>query len=894
MAAEPAEHDQDSERRRQLLQRLESADLDEALEELETDPERGLAQPEAEERLQSDGRNTVEEEEQSIWHKLLSHFWGPIPWMLEVAAILSAVRGVLEGRWEEFGVITLMLVINGAVGFWHERKADTAVAALKERLAPTAVVIRDGERRKIDATELVAGDVVSLHLGDVVPADVMLLSDQHLSLDESALTGESLPVDKEAGDVAYSSTSVKRGDARVVVVATGPRTRFARTVELVEAGSRRSHFQRAVMRIGSFLIGITGVLVAGVVLYTLLGRGDPWMQVLMFALGLTLAGIPQALPAVLSVTMSVGASRLATKKAIVAQLTAMEEMAGLEVLCADKTGTLTLNQLELQEPVPLAAEDRDTLVVLAALTVRDPDDPDDPIDRSIMKALDDPSALEGYEILDFEPFDPTRKRAEARVRRADNELRVAKGAPQVIADLVGDEEQCREVLEQVDRLGADGFRALGVARTQNGGGWEYLGILPLLDPPRDDSADVIRDAQEHGIDVRMVTGDHAAIGRQVAGQVGLSTEVVEASDLFGDRDISPEERIPSRMRKRVLTADGFAEVTPEHKFHIIKAFQQGGRIVGMTGDGVNDAPALRQADVGVAVAGSTDAARAAADLVLTEPGLGVIIHAVEEARRIFERMTGYATFRITETMRVLLFVALSVLLYDTYPVTPIMIVLLAILNDIPIMTIAWDNAETADHPVRWDMLRVLGMATALSVAGLVSSFLLFWYVRSVGGGGLPALPGISGFTDQQVQSMMFLKLLVSGHMTIYITRSFGRWFWQRPWPSLPLFLALEGTQVVGTLVVVYGVVVAPVGWLPALWVWGYALVWLVLLDAVHWATSKVIGRIRSLRSGRAGIAERRLEHFERIDDRLASIEEALEENHELLLGLAEQRTHRER
>lgn len=552
---------------------------------------------------------------------------------------------------------------------------------------------------------------------------------------------------------------------------------------------------------------------------------------------LIIAGIPAALPAVLSVTMSIGAKRLAAWKAIVSRLAAMEEMAGLEVLCADKTGTLTKNELELQEPVVIGARDNHDLILAAALTAER--DSEDPIDKAILAGLDDVKELDGYEITDFTPFDPTRKRADAEVSQNGSRFTVTKGAPQVILDLVDPDEKTRKkVREAVADLGEKGFRALGVARKVDEG-WNYLGILPLLDPPREDTARVIDTARNrYHIDIRMVTGDHPAIGKQVAGQIGLWQDIRAAAEFFQEDkgDQGPEEETGFQISDEVLKVDGFAEVTPEHKFKIIKAFQNRDRIVGMTGDGVNDAPALKQADVGIAVVGATDAARSAAHLVLTARGLGVITRAIEEARRIFERMTSNATYRIAETIRLLLFISLSILAFNYYPVTAIMIVLLAILNDIPILSIAWDNAETAERPVRWNMFRVLTIAGVLGVTGVISSFIVFWFARS-----------ILGLPRPMVQTIVFLKLLVAGHMTIFLTRNRG-WIWDRPLPSLTLFLSLEATQIVGTLIAVYGFLVYPIGWGYALAIWAYAIFWMLLLDAIKVLVYKTVIRAREAAS----------------------------------------------
>ncbi len=792
----------------------------EVLEKLSSDPEKGLTEEEAKQRLEKYGENSIEEEKKSPLLMLLSNFWGPIPWMLEVAVVLAGVAG----RLEDFFVILGMLFINGGVSYWHEQKASNEIEALKARLSPQARVYRDGRRRTIEAKYLTPGDIILVRMGDIVPGDAKLLEGGNLSVDESSLSGESLPVDKSGSDMIFSGTTVKQGEARAVVTATGSRTRFGKTVELVESAETVSHFQKAVMRIGYYLIGATGTLIVTIIIVGLV-RGDPVYQLLLFSLVLTIAGIPTALPAVLSVTMSIGAKRLADMKAIVSRLAAMEEMAGLEVLFSDKTGTLTKNELELQDPMVMAAADKHDLILAAALTTRR--DEAGPIDDAILRALKEQSELEKYKILEFRPFNPTDKIARAEVEGNGKKFSVAKGAPQVILDLAeADESERGEIAEKVDELGEKGFRALGVARTSDGGKWEYLGILPLLDPPREDSADVIADAKEHGIEILMVTGDHAAIAKQVAGQVGLGKKIVEASEIFGS---GKEKENHVALRKAILSAEGFAEVTPEHKFKIIKQFENDNRIVGMTGDGVNDAPALKQADVGIAVAGATDAARSAAVLVLTEPGLGVIINAVEEARRIFGRMISYATFRIAETIRLLLFISLSVIFFNFYPVTAIMIVLLAILNDIPIMTIAFDNVLTSPRPVRWQMKRVLTIATTLGIAGVVSSFFFFWYLRQV-----------MEMPREVIQTMIFLKLLVAGHMTIFLTRNQG-WFWEKPWPSPVLFLSLECTQVIGTLFAVYGVLVRPVGWGLALAVWAYAFTWMFVLNVVKVAVYKVIG-----------------------------------------------------
>ncbi len=778
-------------------------------------PLAGLSNAEAARRLAQYGENALAEHHVSALERLARFFWGPIPWMIEVAAVLS---GVLR-HWEDLAIILAMLFINAGVGFWQEFKADNAIALLKQRLALRTRVKRDGKWQDLEARFLVPDDLVHVKLGNIVPADLKLTEGAYLSVDQSALTGESLPVDKKVGDEAYSGSVARQGEMDGVVIATGMKTYLGRTARLVEQAKSVSHFQRAVLRIGNFLILITIGLVLVIGLAALF-RHDPLLETIQFALILTVASIPVALPAVLSVTMAVGAERLAHMRAIVARLVSIEEMAGMDVLCSDKTGTLTKNELTLGEPQPTSGIQRDELLFAAMLASRR--DAPDAIDSAILAAAQKGSSLDGYVVSTFRPFDPVAKRAEAEVKHGGRRFKVTKGAPQVIVDLCAPPAAERAVIARlVDQDAAKGYRTLGVARSDEAHKWNFLGLLPLSDPPRDDSAATVATTRTMGVDIKMVTGDHEAIAREIASQLKLGENIVVANSVFGG------EHGHASLSK-IADADGFARVFPEHKFAIVKALQEAGHIVGMTGDGVNDAPALKRADVGIAVSGATDAARAAADLVLTAPGLSVITRAIEEARQIFERMTGYATYRIAETTRVLLFMTASILVFNFYPVTAIMVVLLALLNDLPIMMIAYDNAPVALRPVRWDMARVLTISSVLGVFGVVSSFGIFWLVRNYLGLAAPI-----------VQSLVFLKLLVAGHMTIYLTRNKGP-IWERPWPSWKLVLPCEATQVVGTVFVVYGWFVAPTGWLLALMVWGYALAAFLIASLVKVGTYRLL------------------------------------------------------
>ncbi len=782
----------------------------------------GLSSSEAQKRLEQHGFNELKEKKESPLRKLLGYFWGPIPWMIEVAAVLSAaVR-----HWMDFYVIFFLLVFNAAIGFLEEHEASNALAALKEQLALNARSRRDGKWQEIPARELVPGDVIRLRGGDIIPADVKLVDGDYLSIDQSALTGESLPVNKQPGEIAYSGSVVKQGEMVALVTATAGDTFFARTAKLVETAGAVSHFQQAVMRVGNFLIfialGLSTVLVAVELL-----QGARLLRLIEFVLILVVASIPVAMPAVLSVTMALGAVALSRMKAIVSRLQSIEEMAGIDILCSDKTGTLTQNKLTLGDAVTFAAKDPQELILMGALASKEENQ--DAIDLAILGGLQNKESLQAYEQEKFVPFDPISKRTEANVHNGSGSgFQVSKGAPQVILDLCrinGEERQKAD--RQVEELAAKGYRTLGVARTENGGSWQFLGILPLYDPPRDDSAQVIADAMAHGIQVKMVTGDDVAIARETAGQLEMGFDIEPVDQLFPEGCACD---LDDRAAQKIEEADGFARVFPEHKYQIVKALQERGHLVAMTGDGVNDAPALKQAEVGVAVSGATNAAQAAAALVLTKSGLSVIISAVEEARRIFERMMSYTIYRIAMSINIMVFVVLAMLTYHYFPLTAMMIILVALLDDIPIMSIAYDKTYLSPQPVRWDMRRVLNVSTVLGFLAMIESFALLLIGKEVLALDVP-----------QLQTLLFLQLVTGGHLMLFLTRT-RNWFWQRPFPSWQLFSAIMSTQVLGILLAGFGWLVPALPWNLVGEVVGYSVAWMFVLELVKWGTYKVLAR----------------------------------------------------
>ena len=794
--------------------------------DLRSSPE-GLTSAEAKKRLAESGYNELPEKKRNPLVEFFSHFWGPIPWMIEAAATLSA----LVHHWADLIIILVLLLANAIVGFWEEFQAGNAIAALKANLALKARVKRDGAWSEVAARELVPGDLVRLRLGDIVPGDARLLEGEPVEVDQSALTGESLPVSRKTGESVYSGSILKRGDIDAVVSATGKATYFGKTVQLVESAHTVSHFQMAVLKIGNYLIILAVVLVI-LIIGVAMSRGDKFITTLQFALVLTVAAIPVAMPTVLSVTMAVGARLLARKQAIVSKLVAIEELAGMDLLCSDKTGTLTQNKLKLGEPFCVRGVKPEDVIFFGALASRA--EAADAIDQAVLNGLKDRESLKACQVLHFQPFDPVGKRTEATLKTADGkQFRVTKGAPQVILKLAANAGVVEaEVEKAVNAFAVRGFRSLGVARTDEQDHWQFLGVLPLSDPPREDSKATIATAKEMGVRVKMVTGDQVAIGKEIAALVGLGTNILDASLFAGT---NPQQA--AQLDEAIEKADGFAQVFPEHKYHIVEVLQKRGHIVGMTGDGVNDSPALKKADAGIAVSGATDAARAAASIVLLSPGLSVIITAIQESRKIFQRMTSYATYRIAETIRVLLFKTLSILVFNFYPVTAVMIVLLALLNDGAILSIAYDRVKYSDQPEAWNMRNVLGIATVLGLAGVVSSFGLFYLGERV-----------FHLNRELIQTLMYLKLSVAGHLTIFVTRTRGPFWSTRPAPVL--LIAVIGTQLIATCFAVFGWLMPPIGWGWALAVWGYALAWFLVNDRVKLAAYRILDPKPSALAGR--------------------------------------------
>jgi H+-transporting ATPase len=530
-----------------------------------------------------------------------------------------------------------------------------------------------------------------------------------------------------------------------------------------------------------------------------------------------------ALPAVMSVTMAIGAYALSRQKAILSRLSAIEELAGVDVLCSDKTGTLTMNRLSVQKAIPFGDANADDVLLTAALASQRSSE--DPIDLAMLHALKAPGVLDSFKQTAFVPFDPVNKRTVATVTDAQGRSHhFAKGAPQVIAQLAKlDPVTAGKYHAEVETLASHGYRALGVAKSDDGQTWRLVGLVSLTDPPRPDARATIAETEKLGLDVKMVTGDDVAIGDQIAAELGMGDHLLVASDVFKPG----AGAISAAAAEAVERADGFGRVFPEHKYEIVKSLQMRGHIVAMTGDGVNDAPALKQADCGIAVSGATDAARSAAALILTAPGLSTIVNAIVGARQIFERIQSYVFYRVAMTIDIMVLVVASIVFFKFQPLTAIMIVVLALLDDIPIMTIAYDNVPVSPKPVRWNMHRILSFATLMGLLSLAESLaLLLIGLEWIGDRArLASIP----LDASSLQTLIFLQLAVGGHLLLFVVRTRHSIF-RPPYPSAPLFLAIVATQTVAALICGFGILVPKLDFAAVVGVWVYSLIWMVLLD----------------------------------------------------------------
>ncbi len=769
---------------------------------------RGLTTEQAKELLKKYGYNEIPEKKQSLIMRFFSYFWNPIAWMIEIAAILSLILNHMF----DFYIILFLLILNGVIGFIEEYKADNIIKSLKKRMALKAKVLRDGKWQTIDAKYLVPEDIVKVEIGNIVPADMKIIKKDYLLVDESSLTGESLPVSKKEGDILYSGSIIKKGEAIGKVIATGLNTYFGKTIELIEGKGSESDLQKTVITIGNYLIVFALFLIGSMFIVEII-RGKPFIEILQFALILAVSAIPAAMPTVLTVTLTIGARNLARKNIIVSKLASIEELASVDVLCTDKTGTLTKNKLEIKNIISFNNFSEQEVLKYAFMASNDEDDP---IDKIIMSSLKNTPK---FKILDFVPFDPVNKRTESVVSIEGKIIKVTKGAPQVILELCNLENE-EYFLNLVEEQAKKGFRTIMVAINKDNR-WELVGLISLYDPPRDDAKKAIQDIKSLNVDIKMVTGDHVSIAKTIAKMLGIGEKVYSIKDLL---DKYKENKLLDKLEE----ANGFAEVFPEHKYEIVKGLQKRNHFVAMTGDGVNDAPALKKANCGIAVSNATDAAKEAASIILLTPGISIISDAIKESRKIFQRMKSYVIYRITETIRILLFMTFSILLLNFYPLNAIMIVLLAILNDLTILTIAYDNVEELKYPARWELKHLVELSLLLGISGVISSFIVFcialYWLH------LPA---------NEIMTFVFLKLVLAGHTTILITRS-EKEFWKRPYPDKKLLFAIIITNLIAIALAYYGILIHSIKLEYIILICIYVTIWTFVNDKLKlWYLKKI-------------------------------------------------------
>ncbi|GMI77823.1 TRANSPARENT TESTA 13, autoinhibited H(+)-ATPase isoform 10 [Hibiscus trionum] len=823
---------------------LERIPLHEVFEQLRTSPE-GLTSEDAEVRVQIFGPNKLEEKPENKFLKFLSFMWNPLSWVMEAAAVMAIALANGGGQgpdWQDFVGIICLLIINSTISFIEENNAGNAAAALMARLAPKTKVLRDGHWQEKDAEVLVPGDIISIKLGDIIPADARLLEGDPLKIDQSALTGESLPVTKRTGDEVFSGSTCKHGEIEAVVIATGVNSFFGKAAHLVDSTEVVGHFQQVLTSIGNFCICsiAVGMILEIIVMFPIQQRSyrDGINNLLVLLIG----GIPIAMPTVLSVTLAIGSHRLSQQGAITKRMTAIEEMAGMDVLCSDKTGTLTLNRLTVDRNLVEVFSndmDKDMVVLLAARASRLENQ--DAIDTAIVNMLADPKeARANIREVHFLPFNPVEKRTAITYIDSDgNWYRASKGAPEQILNLCEEKHVIAgKVHAIIDRFAERGLRSLGVAfqavpeRTKEspGGPWTFCGLLPLFDPPRHDSAETIRRALNLGVCVKMITGDQLAIAKETGRRLGMGTNMYPSSSLLG-REKDENEPLP--IDELIEKADGFAGVFPEHKYEIVKILQEKKHVVGMTGDGVNDAPALKKADIGIAVADATDAARSASDIVLTEPGLSVIVSAVLTSRAIFQRMKNYTIYAVSITIRIVLGFVLLALIWE-YDFPPFMVLIIAILNDGTIMTISKDRVKPSPSPDSWKLNEIF--ATGVVIGTYLALVTVFFYWIVVDTDFFETHFNVKSISDdtEQISSALYLQVSIISQALIFVTRSRSWSFVERP--GALLMCAFVVAQLVATLIAVYAYIsfadISGIGWGWAGVIWLYSLVFYVPLDII--------------------------------------------------------------
>ncbi|MEM0021737.1 MAG: plasma-membrane proton-efflux P-type ATPase [Fervidicoccaceae archaeon] len=759
---------------------FEKISAEDAMKLLSTNAE-GLSDSEAEERLKHYGLNAVEEKKENPMLEFLRRFWGPMPWLLEIAIALS----LIIGHTIEAVIIAALLVINSIVGFAHQHSSKKVLETLKSKLALRAKVIRSGRLKNIEAKFLVPGDIVIVELGDVVPADCKILEGS-ISVDQSILTGESLPVDLSSGDVIFSGSVVRRGKAKCLVVNTGKNTYFGKTVELVRIARPKSHQQEIMLSITkySMYLGIAVMIVASIFTY-LTGLKNELISIIAFDVTILMGCVPVALPAVLTIMQAAGARELAQKGVLVAKLDAVEDAASVDVLCLDKTGTITMGSIEVTELIPLGSIDKKELLELALYASST--ETGDPIDAAIARKAKELGIVPRGKQLSFTPFDPSLKRSEGIVELDGKRIRVSKGAPQIIKNLCKEASQNLEKI--IEDLATRGLRTLLVSYGEEGGEMKIVGAIGLSDPPRPDSAELIRKLKEIYIKPKMLTGDSFLIAKEVSAKVGIGDKGASLSQI--------KSYDQEKFAQTIEMVDFIAEVYPEDKYSIVKGLQNRGHMVGMTGDGVNDAPALRQAELGIAVSNATDVAKASAGIVLLTPGLKGIVDAIIQSREVYQRALTWILNKVAKVIQFTLLLVLG-LMWLRYDVLTLMgMALLIFANDFATMSLATDNAEPSLSPNKWSIRNLMISSSIIGIALLFEALIAIYL-------GLR----LFAFGQHEMQTFILLVMVFTSQFRVLIVRE-RRWFW-RTRPGRELSISIIGVIAAFLALGTLGLIVKPI------------------------------------------------------------------------------------
>ena len=783
---------------------IASASVPDTLATLHVNPETGLTHAEVDVRRKENGYNEVAEKKGHPVLKFLKKFWGISAWMLELIMVLSAVLG----KYSDLVVVGALLVINAVLSFMQESRAAGVVAALRKRLQVNARVQRDSSWQVIPARELVPGDIVRVRPGDIIPADVKLLTGT-LSVDQSALTGESKDADKKPGEVLSSGSVVRRGEGNGVVMLTGAKTYFGRTTQLVQEARPKLHIEAVVAKVVRWLFVIVGALLCVVVVLSLM-RGAPLLEMVPLMLVLLMSAVPVALPVMFTVSMAVGSKELAKRGVLVTRLSAAEDAATMDVLCVDKTGTITMNQLAVTGVIPLEHASESDVLFAGALASQEANQ--DPIDHAFLTAAKDRHVFDNLPKVmpvSFAPFDAKNRRTEAVVEQNGQRLRVMKGAVRTVAESCGLQPPGIEALEaRVSESALKGYRTLAVARGPETGTPTLLGLVSLYDPPRPDAKQLIAELRDLGVPVKMLTGDALPVAREIGQGVGLPN-IRRVADLKAAGTKAGNEAVDL-----LAGADGFAEVYPEDKYIVVQHLQAAGHVSGMTGDGVNDAPALRQAEVGIAVSTATDVAKGAASVVLTEPGLTNIVALVEQGRTIYQRILTWIVNKISRTILKAAFVAIAFVVTGKFVVSAFAMLLLVFMTDFAKISLATDHVRPSKKPETWNIGGFIIVSVVLGVAMLTEALFLLWIGWSRFG---------LATNGDALCTFSFLTLLYFAVFSIVSARE-RHWFWATL-PSKTFMSALAADALTGTVLTFVGLPgLIPLPWWQTLSIFVYAMI----------------------------------------------------------------------